>query len=169
MAKVRTRDLINLDDHELLVEMARSERAASRRQLISSIAVLVIACIAAVAVILIVPKAFSLFDDAQKLMSDVQGSVQKIDDLIEDTGDSMEKISTMLDEIAPTVEGLDKSMDGIDEMVSGINSLVATNSENLAEAIAKLNGIDIETLNKAIGDLATTVEPLANFFGAFNR
>ena len=27
MAKVRTSDLINLDDHELLVEMARSERA----------------------------------------------------------------------------------------------------------------------------------------------
>ena len=169
MASVRTKDLINLDDHELLVEMAKAEREASRRQLISSVAVLVIACIVAAAVLLIVPKVFTLFDDAQKLMSDVQGSVKKLDDLIDDTGESMEKASAMLDEIAPTVEGLDQTMGGINTMVDGINSLVTTNSENLAEAIAKLNGIDFETLNKAIADLEATVQPLANFFGAFNR
>ena len=60
MASVRTKDLINLDDHELLVEMAKAEREASRRQLISSVAVLVIACIVAAAVLLIVPKVFTL-------------------------------------------------------------------------------------------------------------
>lgn len=169
MANIRTKDLINLDDHELLVEMAKAERSASRRQLISSIAVLVIACVVAVAVILVVPKAFSLFNDAQELLSDVRDSVGKLDGLIEDTGESMEKVNSMLDEIAPTVEGLDQTMEGINEMVGGINTLVATNSENLAEAIEKLNGIDFETLNKAIADLEATVQPLANFFGAFNR
>ena len=169
MAKIRIKDLENLDDHALMIELIRAEREGSRRQMISSVAVLVIALIAAVGILLIVPKALTMMDDATKLMSDAQSSVKKLDDLIEDTTESMEKVTTMLDEIQPTVEGLDQTMSGIDTMVGGVNSLLTSNSENLAEAIGKLNGIDFETLNKAIADLEATVQPLANFFGAFNR
>jgi hypothetical protein len=35
------------------------------------------------------------------------------------------------------------------------------------EALDKLNGIDLDTLNRAIADLAAVVEPLANFFNRF--
>lgn len=156
------KELENLDNHALLVELNRSQRQNSRWQLIAGAAVMAIVAIMLTAALIVVPR-------TMKLMGDIQASVEAIDTLIEETETSMGKVSTMLDEISPAVEGLDQSMEGIDEMVSGINSLVTDNSENLAEAIEKLNSIDFETLNKAIQELETTVEPLSKFLGAFNR
>lgn len=53
-------------------------------------------------------------------------------------------------------------------MVSQINTLAADSQAAVGEAVKKMDALDIETLNKAIRDLAAAVEPLANairFFG----
>ena len=53
-------------------------------------------------------------------------------------------------------------------MVENVNTLTSDSQTAVTEAIEKLDTIDIETLNKAIQDLADVVEPLAkvsNFFG----
>ena len=52
-------------------------------------------------------------------------------------------------------------------MAEEVGELVHTSQSSVEEALAKLNEIDLETLNKAISDLAAVVEPLANFFGRF--
>lgn len=52
-------------------------------------------------------------------------------------------------------------------MVEQVNNLVCDGQTAIAEAMKKLDTIDIDTLNKAIEDLADVVEPLAkvsNFF-----
>lgn len=46
-------------------------------------------------------------------------------------------------------------------MMDGIDTLVASGQEGLAQTMEKLNTIDIDTLNKAIKDLAAVVEPFA--------
>ena len=46
-------------------------------------------------------------------------------------------------------------------MVENVNALTTDSQTAVTEAIKKLDGIDIDTLNKAILDLADVVEPLA--------
>lgn len=46
-------------------------------------------------------------------------------------------------------------------MVENVNALTADSQTAVTEAIKKLDAIDIDTLNKAILDLADVVEPLA--------
>ena len=54
-------------------------------------------------------------------------------------------------------------------MIRNVNELVTTSQDNLAQMMAKLNTIDFESLNRAIGDLADVVEPLANFLNIFHE
>ena len=67
-----------------------------------------------------------------------------------------------LDAVTKELSKLDLS-----QMVENINDLVTTSQSGVEEALEKLNGIDLETLNTAIDDLAAVVEPLANFFSRF--
>ena len=46
-------------------------------------------------------------------------------------------------------------------MVENVNALAADSQSVVSEAMEKLDTIDIDTLNKAITDLADVVEPLA--------
>lgn len=54
-------------------------------------------------------------------------------------------------------------------MANNVDTLVTTSQTGVEEALKKLNGIDFDTLNEAIRNLADVVEPLAKFFNVFNR
>ena len=53
-------------------------------------------------------------------------------------------------------------------MVENVDELVITSQTGVEQAMQKLNTINLETLNQAIGDLADVIEPLANFFNRFH-
>lgn len=48
------------------------------------------------------------------------------------------------------------------QTLENLNALMTTSQSGIAEAIDKLNAIDIETLNGAIKDLADIIKPLAD-------
>lgn len=50
-------------------------------------------------------------------------------------------------------------------MVENINTLVESSQESLGQATAKIDSIDIETLNQSIQDLSTVIGPIARLFG----
>ena len=50
-------------------------------------------------------------------------------------------------------------------MVENINTLVESSQESLGQATAKIDNIDIETLNQSIQDLSTVIGPIARLFG----
>lgn len=52
-------------------------------------------------------------------------------------------------------------------MMDGIDTLVASGQDGLQQTMDKLNMLDIETLNKAIKDLAAVIEPLAKVSNMF--
>ena len=52
-------------------------------------------------------------------------------------------------------------------MVQNVDTLVTTSQAGVEQMMEELNTIDFETLNKAIGDLAAVIEPLANFVKFF--
>ena len=53
-------------------------------------------------------------------------------------------------------------------MVTDVNSLVTTAQKSLDLSMGTLNELDMETLNKAIQDLADVVEPLAKLSNMFS-
>ena len=75
----------------------------------------------------------------------------------------MGTVLTNLEIVTDQLAGMD-----LGNMVSNVDSLVTTNQAGVEQALDKLNGIDFDTLNQAITDLADVVEPLANFFNVFD-
>lgn len=53
-------------------------------------------------------------------------------------------------------------------MVENVDILVTSSQEGVSQALDKINTMDIEELNKAIGNLSAVVEPMAKFFKVFN-
>ena len=52
-------------------------------------------------------------------------------------------------------------------MVEDVNNLVTTSQSGVEQAMDKLNALNFDALNKAIGDLSAVIEPLAKFFKLF--
>lgn len=71
----------------------------------------------------------------------------------------MVMILRLLPQIRETLDIL-SALD-LERMVSGVNRLM----ESASTAMEGVEGLDFETLNKAIQDLAKVIEPLARLFG----
>ena len=75
------------------------------------------------------------------------------------------QLETVLTDLEQTTRQL-AAVD-LETMVANVDSLAVYAQDSLQQTMDKLNTIDFETLNQAIGDLAKVIEPLANFFGRF--
>lgn len=65
------------------------------------------------------------------------------------------------------LDHMEQSLQEIDTFVEGSNRVVSENSDGVAEALSKLNGVDFDALNQAIRDLSDAVHPLADFARLF--
>ena len=72
--------------------------------------------------------------------------------LAKDAGNVMEDLAVVAEALAAADLG---------SIVENVNNLTADSQNVIADAMTKLDTIDIATLNKAIKDLAAVVEPLA--------
>lgn len=59
-------------------------------------------------------------------------------------------------------------MEGALAEVETLATEAGTAMDGMEQALEKINGIDIESLNQAITDLGEVVKPMADFFGRFN-
>lgn len=134
-------NLEKMNDHDLLVELVKSQRAHSTSQKVMTGAAVAIFVALAVSLLVLVPKTV-------RLLVRLNQTVDEAELMIADAGESL---------------------DQIDEMVHNLNVTITDNSKNLTEAVEKMNNIDFQTLNQAINDFSDTVEPLAKFFNQFKR
>jgi uncharacterized protein YoxC len=74
----------------------------------------------------------------------------------------METVLTNLETVTAQLAGMD-----LGEMVRNVDDLVVTSQAGVEETMAKLNSIDFNELNRAIGNLSDVVEPMAKFFNVF--
>ena len=78
---------------------------------------------------------------------------------------TFENLNAVMENVEPITEEL--STVDIEGMVGNIDDLVVGSSDSLNQAMKKINAIDIEKLNNAIGNLNDAVEPLAKFANMF--
>lgn len=89
----------------------------------------------------------------------ITGAVKEITAIAQPLQEISQQASAVMQDLADADLG---------SMVETVNTLAADSQAAVTAAMKQLDLIDIETLNKAIEDLADVVEPLArvsNFFG----
>ena len=90
----------------------------------------------------------------------------RLEEILPQINTVLEQMKTVLGNLEQTTAQL-AAID-LEGMVSNVDALVATGQEGLEQTMDKLNSIDLNTLNKAITDLAKVIEPLANFISRFS-
>lgn len=94
---------------------------------------------AAAAFLAVVPRTLHILEDAEHMVTTAETAVTQI--------------SEMSASITATSANL--------------NTFITDNSQILTDAVTNMNSIDYDTLNQAISDLRTAVEPFANFMNRF--
>ena len=111
-----------------------------------------------------------IFVLALTLMPQIQAVTEQMNTVLTDleavTGQLEGEMDTILSNLNTVTDELARA--NLEGMVADVDSFVTTGQEAVEQATEKLNIIDFETLNQAIGDLADVVEPLAKFFNVFN-
>lgn len=83
--------------------------------------------------------------------------------LVPKASNTLEQAEHVLGDLAEVTRGLKEA--DLPGLVADMDGLVSESGKGIQEALEKLNAVDIERLNEAIGDLQAIVEPLARFFG----
>ncbi len=151
MNKKELEKLQEMSDHDLLVELVKSQRKDAEGQRITALCSLLMFVVLSAALLIIVPKVITT-------LNTVETAVQQTTTLMQQTQSAVQQTTTLVDQAQ-------QSLDGIDDMVSNVNQLVEDNTQQVNDAMTNFNSVDFERLNQAIDDLASIVEPLANLLG----
>lgn len=98
--------------------------------------------VVAVGAVVLVPKAANLLNEAQEILEDTSEAVGE------------------LNQIAADLEEAD-----LPGLIRNTQGLISQSSEGVSQSLQKIETLDIDTMNQAIADLASIVEPLAKLFG----
>ncbi len=158
----------------------------NKRQLILTAVIAAVCVLSVIAMLILIPNIKSsseklnalsarisslLPEDGETLIKELETSVKNIetitsqltkqynDDMISDLNESVENILTVTTELAEA---------DLNGMVKNINDLASATQIQLGNAMEKLDQIDLDTLNRAIKNLADVIQPLADFFNIFN-
>jgi len=151
--KVKKNDLESMTDHELMVELVRSQKKTETKTNILALILMIFVLVVTLGLCIVIPKVVLTVDN-------INNTIVGIDQAVKDFSGGISDIQTALGD----AQG---SIDGIDEMVGNVNKLVVENTESASSAIDNISNVDYDTLNKSIKDLYDIVEPLANFFNKF--
>ena len=134
-----------MENNQQMQQLLEKMERTSRQQLLFT-KIMCLLCVLAVICSLIV------MGTVCKTASTLNALAKPIQELSAQAQNTLVDISDTADKLAQA------DFSGI---ASQIDGLVAASQNTVAEAAKKLDSIDIETLNKAIKDLAVVVEPLA--------
>ncbi len=106
---------------------------------------------AAVCCVLLLLTVAKIVPDIKALSNEISGVAAQADVVLNN-------LETVTEELAAA---------DLDGLVTDVNTLVNTSQQGMEGALEKLNGLDIDTLNQAIKDLADVVKPLAKALSIF--
>ena len=152
--------LMEMDEQELLIELVKNQRSAAFHQRLASIfgGIFIILFIA-VSVIL-VPKAAGTLNRINDAAAETKLMAEEARLAAEDARTALGKADTLLEDLSV----LSGSISGMEESLEDISTAVEDTTASLGGSIEKLGGIDVDSLNKSIKELADIMSPLSGFF-----
>ena len=133
---------------EQIEKLIALQRQTLRQTRITALAFLALLAVTVLALAYALPKVLSLASHADEVLTTTAELAAAVGDFVEETRPMIEEVS---------------------DLASNANGVILDNTEAVAEAVGKLNDIDIERLNDAIDGLASAVQPLARFGELFSR
>lgn len=80
---------------------------------------------------------------------------------------TLENVDEVLASAKEAVTQISDMSANITTTSTNLNTFISDNAQTLTDAVSNLNSIDYDTLNQAITDLQTAVEPFANLMSRF--
>lgn len=133
-----------MDQTQEMLELLRRIEKSNRRKVVTNVLVCIFMLAAALSCIAICLTLGDLIPRVDQVISQMQNVLNNL----EETSDALARLD-------------------LETMVTNVDSLAVYAQQSLQQTMEKLNTIDFETLNKAIGDLAKVIEPLAKLVDKF--
>ncbi len=138
----------------------RYSKKQSRWALISSVTALVMVGVLLIVGLLSAPKVIKMVNEVDSLLIQTDAIMKEADAIAQNVHVVMSDLEVVANNLAES---------DLSAMLDNVNSLVIDSQNSINEAMEKINSIDIVSLNQAIRDLGTIVEPLAKLFGGGRR
>lgn len=159
---------ISNDDTKVLAELLLSmkkdleaEKKNAKRATFFSVCSTVLAFIVVIVTLgILVPKVLTVMDNANKV-------IVATTDVVEDAQEMITGSQSILDNLQKTTDEIAKA--DLTRMMDDVTELVDSTGITLAEAMNKINAIDIDTLNSSIKGLNDVVTPLSNVLNVRKR
>lgn len=142
-----------MEENKETLELLRKIEKNSRMQTYSGYVRTLLVLVCAVCMVVLTSAVLKLLPQIQEILLQAREAIHQVGTVL----DYLEKTSYQLSQVDYA------------GMVDGVGSLVTIGQESLETTMEKLNGVDFETLNKAIQDLAAVTESLAKVTRIFGR
>ncbi|MCI2048434.1 MAG: hypothetical protein LKJ76_01800 [Lachnospiraceae bacterium] len=140
-AKAAGTDVTDMNEKQLLIKIYQETRKQAKAGWVSAWAHIGIFIVLTISLFLLVPTLINTLKTADTAIKDAQISVRQINVLVDSAQSSLTKI---------------------DEAVNNANVVIKDNSENVTDAVQKIDNIDFDSLNSSIQRLNDSLEPFAN-------
>lgn len=90
-------------------------------------------------------------------------------DIAAQATDMLEQGNQLLSQAEGTLVEINTMSTSLTTTSDQVNTMLTENAEALSSSIAQIEAIDFEGLNAAIGDVKTTIEPLAGLMSKLNK
>lgn len=147
-----------MEENREILQLLQQIEKANRRQTLCCILLCILALIAAAACIVTFVTVGQIIPQVMEVLPQITGVLPEITEVIS----QMQVVLANLETTSAQLAELD-----LTSMISDVNDLVTTGQQSLEATMSKLDGIDFQTLNKAIKDLSAVVEPLAKMSSLF--
>lgn len=96
-------------------------------------------------------------------------TLTQVDGVLAQVDTALVQVDTVLDNLESTTADLSALVPQLSQsvpaLIENLDTLVETSSEEITTALQKISSLDVDSLNTAIRDLQSIVEPLARLFG----
>jgi len=147
-----------MEENKDILHLLQQIEKSNRRQTLCCTALCIFALVTALCCIITFVAVYQVLPQITEIIPQITGVLPEITEVIS----QMQTVLTNLETTTSQLAQLDLS-----SMVADVDALVTTGQQSLEQTMAKLDGIDFGTLNKAIQDLSKVVEPLAKVSSLF--
>ena len=147
-----------MEENKEMLELLKEIKEANRKQAFYGRITCIAAIVAALCFVGVFVLVYDFLPRISQLLTEVAGIVDEIPGIVS----QMQEVLTNLQEVTEKLTAVD-----FGGMIDGVNSLMESGQTGLQQTVEKLNSIDFNSLNKAIKNLESVIEPLSKLAKIF--
>ena len=140
-----------METEQKMIQLLEDMKKSNRQQTICAKLQLVFSLIAAVCCIIALVSVLKVLPVIQRIATEAETVISNLETVTTELAES-DLLSIVAD---------------MESLVENVDGLISTSQAGVEQTLQKINGIDFDALNTAIGDLSDVIEPIAKFFNRY--